>query len=103
MKLKKLSDSRFIPQKLLIFESAKKVETPKTIINKRTALLKLFQTKLILPKTIILINQKIRIKKQNTASNVCLFKATGETVHGRKKIGIKKTNEYKPYLIKRSK
>ena len=99
IKLKKVSGSKDIPQKLWILAPEKKVEIPKIEISKKTEPVILFHLKLNSPEPIIFIIQRINNEKTNTDKSICLFRRNGKFVKGRKNKGKRKTNEYKLYLI----
>jgi len=99
IKLKRVSGSKLIPQKLWPLAFEKSVEIPKIKSNNKIDPVILFERKLNFPALIIFIIQSRSKKKANMASNICLFKTKGKRVKGKKKIGSKKTNRYKLYLI----
>ena len=99
MKLKRVSGSKFMPQKLWTLAPEKAVEIPKIKSTRKTEAVSLFQRKLNFPELITFITQRSSKKKTNIANIICLFEAKGKRVKGKKKIGSKKTNKYKVYLI----
>ena len=92
IKLKKVSGSKFIPQKLWAFELERKVEIPNIKRSKKIDKVNLLQIKLNFPELKTLIAQRIIMKKQKTAKSSCLFAATGKFVKGRNQIGNRNTN-----------
>ena len=70
-----------------------------TIRKTETIVCVLDQTKRIFPVAIILTIQRIKHKRAKKAKSICLLKATGQIVAGRKNKGTKNTVKHRTALM----